>query len=1308
MTLERIKKPSNVALGSGKPKRADQAQIPGQKSVFVPMTPEQLQRARERFDQGMAQLQHLPNNTQPMSQESLESSTTDETLDPSVQIPQTPITTEAQVVSDQKPAPKPSTPPKVPPKPQAAKPDTKLKLRKMPRLQANTRKLPAAIIKKPTTPKANKLEFQADIKPTKISAPTALKTNVNTRNIEFAPIPNLEKIDPSEKAKLLKQQAASTKAANSTIQNLRKQAQSLEPHGVKLSAQITKAASAAKGLVTQAGSQQKALVNTQISALIAQARSKGQASISKNNSDAKVKIAALPGITNTAKQAITTSHQQQTQALKTKLESQKALIRAKYDANKSHYETAGQTAGGAAKTVASAKAETWHGQKTHESWWDKTKSYADFGAGPHPNDVLDAKADADIQTGDGYAGAEGYPGQALKAFEESKQGIEHDFENFKTEIHDPLKKGLGSQKDNAIKQLQSSETSTKQQIEQTRAQMESAMKAQLDGVLQKLTGQKTSLVATIDAIIKQSTSGIEAQSSAQIKGLQTALRTAATGIQGGISALETQMSGKNAPKPEVLKRMLEQIEHSIASTVKQTLAQTSRSASASSTEYNSLAKTSIEKMHSSTQQGVQSAKQSEQQLIQSLGQLVQSAAIAYTKFQQTHKTTTAKTQADTIAEFTKILTSSDTAFQTALEQLAKNLETAATAYGAALVTHANGPDFQAALTKAEAEAAAKVQPRWKGLLKILLLIVVIVVIALVVGPAVIGAVGAFATALGAGAAAGAIGVIVGGAIVGALSGAVIQIGNNAIDGNALFDGVGEAMLVGAISGAIGGGLGYAFSSGANVVAANSNTLLSAIGNKASSFGGKMLLDQVNGVVSSQFSSLLTSGKFQDFGAMLKDPSMWIGVAVSAASHSGGPRMGVNGEVVRPANRLEIIQERAFGAGERFGQDLGVRTAQGLGSQPNIEVKTNTNLEPEQQRINTKEGVAKVEVGQNSHPEDVRVHQDVAAQHILENGPIAKLKQRLGIAEANEAPPGTKASQLQTEALKHEAMADWRFAESERQAKLGNKPQADRLRQEAHDLREASHDYLEQSRDVNARNQPGDGEIDGGKRIYDNHDDVKDLLGKQFDKTKVPDGYTTFEIEGGRKIVAKVSADGTIDIKKAVLLVNEKGNVSVNAQSRVSYDYIKIYENSPNARSGISFGKDGYTIHHMITDKISTGHPLTVKAMELIGFNVDMPANYAAMPMKDQFFKLDGAEVGHWSSHPDFDTRVYRELNDIQIDLEVKYGEISGWSTHSDRVKLAAELKQNILNLQNDIFEKIKTGQVPMTNEGTSTGFGRIN
>ncbi len=1065
--------------------------------------------------------------------------------DQNLKIPDAPIPSEAKVVNEQTPETKPSIPTKAPIKAKTPKPSSKLKTPKKSRVQPNAHKLPAAIVKKPVTPKANKLEFQADIKPNKQAAPTALKTNVNTGNIAFAPIPNLEKIDPAEKAKLLKQQAQSTQAANATIQNLRKQAQSLEPHGAKLSAQITQAASAAKNLVTQAGAQQKALVNTQISALIAQARAKGQASIAKNNSDAKAKMAALPGITNSAKQAITADHQQKVQALKTKLEAQKALIAAKYDANKSHYESAAQTAGSAAKGVAGKKAETWRAGKTHESWWDKTKSYADFGAGKNHNDIMDAKADADIQTGDGYAGGDGYPKEALKAFEESKKGIDRDFENFKTQIHDPLKQGLDSQKDNALKQLQSSETSAKQQIEQTRAQMENAMKAQLDGVLQQLTGQKTSLSATIDAVIKQSTSGIDAQSSSQIKGVQTALKTAATGIQSSISKLESQMSGKNAPKPEVLKRMLGQIERSIASTVKQTLAQTSQSANASGKEFNSLAQTSITGMRSSTQQGIQSAKQSEQQLIQSLAQLVQSASSAYTKFQQTHKTTTAKTQADTIAEFTKILTSSDTAFQAALEQLATSLEKAAADYGTALVAHANGPDFARVLTEAEREAEAKVQPRWKGLLKILLIIVVIVVIALVIGPAVIGAVGAFAATMGAGAAAGAIGAIVGGAIVGALSGAVIQMGSNAIDGKAIFDGVGQAMLVGAISGAIGGGLGYAFSSGANAAAASSRTMLSAIGSKANSFAGKMILDQVNGVVSSQFSSLLTTGKFQDFGDMLKDPSMWIGVGVSAASHAGGPRVGVNGEPVRPANKLEIIQERAFGAGENFGKSAGFKVGDVTGF-GNVKVRTevNPNLGPEGQRISGfDEGKTKLEIGEGAHPNDVKIHEDIAKQTRQDNSLLNQAKERI-LGTERETPVNSRKYELEFEAQKHERMAAWREQEA---AKLPEgSPERVKLQQEAADLRQRSAQFKENANNANLNKQAGNGEIEAVEK---------------FDPSKSASEYQ----QKAQERIDRLAAKGKITPEEAASL---KSKLESTKNPREAHDFLWNLD-----RDGAGFAKN---------------------------------------------------------------------------------------------------------------------------------------
>ncbi|MEN0064604.1 MAG: tetrahydrofolate dehydrogenase/cyclohydrolase catalytic domain-containing protein [Myxococcota bacterium] len=123
------------------------------------------------------------------------------------------------------------------------------------------------------------------------------------------------------------------------------------------------------------------------------------------------------------------------------------------------------------------------------------------------------------------------------------------------------------------------------------------------------------------------------------------------------------------------------------------------------------------------------------------------------------------------------------------------------------------------ITEHAKQAAAQVQPRWKTVLKVVLVIAVLVVVALVAGPLVIGAVGSLATALGASAAASSvIAAVVGGAIVGAGAGAVIQMGNNLIDGKSLFDGVVKAMIVGAIGGAF-GGAGAAYATGFSSAAA---------------------------------------------------------------------------------------------------------------------------------------------------------------------------------------------------------------------------------------------------------------------------------------------------------------------------------------------------------------------------------------------------------------------------------------------------------------------------------------------------------
>lgn len=253
-------------------------------------------------------------------------------------------------------------------------------------------------------------------------------------------------------------------------------------------------------------------------------------------------------------------------------------------------------------------------------------------------------------------------------------------------------------------------------------------------------------------------------------------------------------------------------------------------------------------------------------------------------------------------------------------------------------------NFQESLDKdldkkvcAQAEkAAADVQPWWKKVLKVLLIIVVIVVVGLILGPAIIAAVGtaltALAGSLGAGAAlAGAIGAwlgpIIGGAIVGAISGAAIQVGSNAIYGKKWNEGLKNAVIAGAIGGAL-GGLGGKFA----------QVLVGRIGATgfsrfAMNFGTEAAFDVVGGILGD-----LATGNPITLEGVLLGAAIGGAVQISMSGLGGLARARVKtagteaadsfvsslarGRIGKAAERITDIQGAAAAAGERAGARLG--------------------------------------------------------------------------------------------------------------------------------------------------------------------------------------------------------------------------------------------------------------------------------------------------------------------------------------------------------------------------------------------------
>ena len=357
---------------------------------------------------------------------------------------------------------------------------------------------------------------------------------------------------------------------------------------------------------------------------------------------------------------------------------------------------------------------------------------------------------------------------------------------------------------------------------------------------------------------------------------------------------------------------------------------------------------------------------------------------------------------------------------------------------------------------------------------------------------------------------------------------------------------------------------------------------------------------------------------------------------------------------------------------------------------------------------------RVNHGEDVHLDDIQGHVDKAREITAERSPFQRLKNKV-LGRKSEVEFGTKGWEFNHEASKHQVMADRVFAEAEKLRAKGDDVRADRLEQKAHDLQRSSYEYEALSRDPNTRGLPGDGRIAANKPTYDNHSQIKGLHGQQFDpaKTKLPPGYEVMNLANGRKVCAAIDPiTGGFDMSKGIVLVRPDGKIQITTDNRTSYDYISTYKNDPRARQDVKnagFGRDGYTIHHAIPDKVASKHPLTVMAMRLSGYTVDTFENYAPLPMKKKFGELNGTEVGHWSGHEKFDTQVSTDLTNIQKRLEAKYSSpISEWANHPQKDKIAAEMQARISGLQSQTLADIGNGRVPMTDEGMPNGIGRIN
>ncbi len=888
--------------------------------------------------------------------------------------------------------------------------------------------------------------FSADLKPGQIT----LKR------------PPLEGVKERDRQQIEKELKRSQDIANGFMGRMGGRKLHLETLGAKLPTGIRKAAKSATDRIQKAGQQQRAAVNTRITQLIGHARAQANSSVAQVTSKANSSKAAIKRLSQTLQQQLKDQHQQTLKALEAKRNPQREVIATTYEGKRGDFEAAGTAVGAKAPPKGDAKAQEYLARPTPEdqdSW---------LFMGVREKDQNKARADAAHQVGDSYA--KGFPEEALKQFDKMKSGgeegygVEHDFNQLEELIFHPFRDQADTLQNSTLDALKTSETQALESVSQSQQQFTQSIQQRLQSTLEQLGNQRGSLTQTIDSLTQKRSAGVNQQADASIEKLNAQLRTLAQGLQTTMDGVGAKLRGQQAPKPQELQKVLKRIEQQVDAAIKKQTAALQRGAQTSAKQLGQQATQATQQINQTAQDGLRGAQNSEAQLIQAVLGFAQTAAQTFAQLEQAHQQGAQKHLDSAKGAYTQMLAGADEALGHVPGELQKKLDAAITSLTAGLEQSLAGLD---GIISTEAEkAAAQVPPRWKGLLKILLVIAVLIVVALIAGPAVIAAA---STLLGSG----LLGAIVGGAILGAASGAVIQMGNNAIDGKPIFEGVGKAMLTGAVSGAVGGFLGAgvgALTSGitsTGVRIAVGTTLDAGVGLVAGGVGelaGGASLTQV-----------LEGFKPDKLLETLSSPDQLIGMAMSIAAHKSvphGSQVHVEGAETPKLNFMERTQQKYAGVGEKFAfkaaDVTGLKTA-------NVRTNVNPEMHGENQRVSGfEQAKTRLEISADAHPNDIKVHQEVAKQVRSDNSGLNQIKEKV-FGSNRETPLNSRKYELELETQKHEKMAAWREKEA---LKLPEgSPERSKLLSDAAELRNQASEYKRQANEIDVNLKSGTGVIE---------------------------------------------------------------------------------------------------------------------------------------------------------------------------------------------------------------------------------------
>ncbi|MEO1054846.1 MAG: hypothetical protein AAFX87_29705 [Bacteroidota bacterium] len=423
--------------------------------------------------------------------------------------------------------------------------------------------------------------------------------------------------------------------------------------------------------------------------------------------------------------------------------------------------------------------------------------------GPYKYNKQKAKSEAAMKVGEGYYTGLKEEGEKKAGELLNGPGKANDYKGVRAEAK-KAKESLSKHYNEALKNLDAGEKKALDGAEKARNKMASAATKARDKTIKALEEQEKAQLEMLTAFGVRQEAAIDRDMLKATTALEGGVNEATFKLLTALQSFKDQLHGEELPDPMLMGEALQTKSAEVTNSVTNVLTNIEAGIAASEQGIMTGGDQVAQGLAQMAQTGVDEATELAEGINPVMDKMTKGAIQGFTQMTQGHAQTNTNTTNNAVTTIKNVdsnlktsFTNMDTNLNDGIKNNAKMLEDGLRA--------AMDKDMLKKSEDEEKAAAAQVQPRWKGILKWVIIIAVVLVVALVVGPAVIGFVaGAAASVIGAGAAATAVGAIVGGAIVGAAAGGVIQMGHNLVDGKAVLDGVGKAMVVGAIGGALGG------------------------------------------------------------------------------------------------------------------------------------------------------------------------------------------------------------------------------------------------------------------------------------------------------------------------------------------------------------------------------------------------------------------------------------------------------------------------------------------------------------------------